>query len=67
VWFLFAFPLWPGMVSIFSCVFLAIWTPSFEKILFSVVAHFFIGSFILGEFSFLSSLHILVISTLSDV
>jgi hypothetical protein len=36
--------------------FLAIWTSSFEKILFSSVAHFFIGSVILGEFSSLSSL-----------
>jgi hypothetical protein len=40
---------------------------SFEKDLFSSVAHFFIGSLILGEFSFLSSLYILVISLLSDV
>jgi hypothetical protein len=31
----------------FMC-FLAIWTSSFEKILFSSVAHFFIGSLILG-------------------
>jgi hypothetical protein len=30
-------------------------------------AHFFIGSLVLGEFSFLSSLYILVISPLSDV
>jgi hypothetical protein len=55
-----------GMVSIFSC-FLAIWISSFEKVLFSSVAHFFIGSLILGDFSFLSSLYILVISPLSDV
>jgi hypothetical protein len=48
-------------------VFLAISVSSFEKILFSSLAHFFIGSFILGEFSFLSSLYILVISPLSDV
>jgi hypothetical protein len=32
--------------------------------LFSSVAHFFIGSLVLGEFSFLSSMHILVISPL---
>jgi hypothetical protein len=51
---------------LFIC-FLAIWISSFEKVLFSSVAHFFIGSLILGEFSFLSSLYILVISTLSDV
>jgi hypothetical protein len=44
--------------------FLAIWTSSFEKVLFSSVAHFFIGSLIFGEFSFLSSLYILVISPL---
>jgi hypothetical protein len=32
--------------------FLAIWTSSFEKATFSSFAHLFIGSFILGEFSF---------------
>jgi hypothetical protein len=46
---------------------LAILISSFEKVLFSSVAHFFIDSFILGEFSFLSSLYIQVISPLSDV
>jgi hypothetical protein len=35
----------------FMC-FLAIWTSSFEKVLFSSAAHFFIGSLTLGEFSF---------------
>jgi hypothetical protein len=49
----------------FMC-FLAIWTSFFEKVLFISVAHFFIGSLILGEFSFLSSLYILVISPLFD-
>jgi hypothetical protein len=49
----------------FMC-FLAI-SISFEKVLFSSVAHVFIGSLILGEFSFLSSLYILVMSPLSDV
>jgi hypothetical protein len=48
-------------------MFWTIWVSSFEKVLFSSVAHFFIGSLILGEFSFLSSLYILVISPLSDV
>jgi hypothetical protein len=37
-----------------------------EKVLFHSVAHFFIGLLILGEFSFLSSLYILIISPLSD-
>jgi hypothetical protein len=46
---------------------LAIWISSFEKVLFSSVAHFFIGSLIWEEFSFLSSLYILVISPLYDV
>jgi hypothetical protein len=47
--------------------FLAIWISSFEKVLFNSVAHFFIGSLIWGEFSFLNSLCVLVISPLSDV
>jgi hypothetical protein len=50
----------------FMC-FLVIWTASFKKVLFSLVAHFFIGSLIFGEFSFLSSPYILVISSFSDV
>jgi hypothetical protein len=45
----------------FMC-FLAIWISFFEKVLFSSVAHFLIGSLILGEFNFLSSLYILYIS-----
>jgi hypothetical protein len=51
----------------FFMLILAIWISSFEKVLFSSVAHFFIGSLILEEFSFLSSLYILVISPLSGV
>jgi hypothetical protein len=51
----------------FSCVFLATWTSSFEKVLFISVAHFHIGSLTFGRFSFLSSLYILIISPLSDV
>jgi hypothetical protein len=35
----------------FFMYFLAIWISSFEKVLFSSVAHFFIGSLILEEFS----------------
>jgi hypothetical protein len=35
-------------VEHFSMCFLAIWTSSFEKALFSSFAYFFIGSFILG-------------------
>jgi hypothetical protein len=38
-----------------------------SKVLFSSVAHFLIGSLVLVEFSFLTSLYILVISLLSDV
>jgi hypothetical protein len=38
-----------------------------RNIYFSSVVHFFIDSLILGEFSRLSSLYILVISPLSDV
>jgi hypothetical protein len=39
-----------------------------EKVLFCLVARFFIGSLIFwGEFSFLSSLYSLVISPLSNV
>jgi hypothetical protein len=37
-----------GMLSIFSCVFLAIWVSSLAKVLFSSVAYFFIGSLIFG-------------------
>jgi hypothetical protein len=39
----------------FMC-FLAIWTYSFEKALFSSFAHIFLGSLILWYFSFLSFL-----------
>jgi hypothetical protein len=42
-------------------------TPSFGKALFCLFVHFFVGSLILGEFSFLSSLYILNINLLSDV
>jgi hypothetical protein len=54
-------------VEHFFHVFLTVWTSSFEKVLFSSVAHFFIGSLIFGAFSFLSSLYILVISPFSDI
>jgi hypothetical protein len=50
----------------FFCVFFG-HLDSFEKVLFSSVARFFIGSLILGKFSFLSSLYILIISPLSNV
>jgi hypothetical protein len=50
----------------FMCFF-AISISSFQKVLLSSVAHFLIGSLILGEFSFLSSLYILVIRPLSEV
>jgi hypothetical protein len=67
VQFRFAFPLWLEMVSIFSCVF---WPLEFLLLRKFCLVHlpiFFIGSSILGEFSFLSSLYILVIRPLSDV
>jgi hypothetical protein len=51
----------------FSCVF---WPFEFLLLRNFCLVHlpiFFIGSLILGEFSFLSSLYILVISPLSDV
>jgi hypothetical protein len=38
-----------------------------KNVLFHSVAHLFFGSLIFGEFSFVSSLYILVISPLSDV
>jgi hypothetical protein len=44
--------------------FFAIQIYSLEKVLFSLVAHFFTGSLNLGDFSFLSFLYILVISYL---
>jgi hypothetical protein len=36
----------------FFMSFFAIWISSFEKVLFSSLAHFFIGSLIMGKFSF---------------
>jgi hypothetical protein len=47
------------MVSIFSYVFWP-FEFSFEEVLPSSVTHFFLGSLIFGEFSFLSSLYSLV-------
>jgi hypothetical protein len=45
----------------FSCVFWPFEFLLFEKLMFSSLAHFFIGSLVLGEFSFISSLYILVV------
>jgi hypothetical protein len=56
-----------GFGEHFFVSFLATLTSSFEKVLFSSVVHFFVDSLILGKFSFLSSLCILVICPLSDV
>jgi hypothetical protein len=50
----------------FMC-FLAIGISFFEKVLFSSLAHFFIGSLILGEFSFLSSLYFTLKGTIVGV
>jgi hypothetical protein len=47
--------------------FLTICISFFVKALFSSFAYFFTGSLNFGEFSFLSSMYILVISPLSDV
>jgi hypothetical protein len=47
----------------FMCV-LVIRSSSFEKVPFSSFAHFFIGSLSFGEFSFLSSLYVLIINPL---
>jgi hypothetical protein len=55
------------MLSISSCVFFANCTSFFEEAVFSSFVHFFIGLFIFGEFSFLSSLYILIINHLSDI
>jgi hypothetical protein len=49
------------MFSLATCI------SSFEKGQFSSVSHFFIGSLLWREISFLCSLYILVISPLSDV
>jgi hypothetical protein len=51
--------------NFFMC-FLAIWTSSLGKALFSSFAHFFFESLIFGEFGFLSSLYIMVINPLPD-
>jgi hypothetical protein len=48
----------------FLICFLAIWISSLEKVLFSSIAHFFIGSLGYGVFSFLSCLYILINSPL---
>jgi hypothetical protein len=47
--------------------FFVICISSFQNVLFISLVNFFICSLILGEFSFLSSLYIPVISPLSDV
>jgi hypothetical protein len=63
MWFWFAFLLWSRMSNMH---FLAICT-SFENCLFRSFAYLFIGLMILWEFSFLSSLYILVINLSSKI
>jgi hypothetical protein len=61
VWFLFALPLWPGMVNIFSYFFSHL--DFYENVLFNLVALFFIGSLIFGgSLVFFSSLYLVVFS-----
>jgi hypothetical protein len=60
--FRFAFPSWPGIHFFMFSGHLY-----FFFFFFSSVAYFFTGSLILWEFSFLSSLYILVINPLSAV
>jgi hypothetical protein len=47
--------------------FLASWTSSFEKAVFSSFGHFFISHLWFGCLVFLSSLYVLVINPFSDV
>jgi hypothetical protein len=53
------------MMNIFFMCFLATWTSSFEKVLFSSIAHFFSGSLIFGKFSLY--IYILITSSFSDI
>jgi hypothetical protein len=53
-------PLWPGLLSMSSCIYWFFCTSSFGKFLFSSFAYLITGSLILWEFTFLSVLCILV-------
>jgi hypothetical protein len=54
-------------VNCLHVLFLATRISSFEKAVFSSFSHFFIGLLIFWEFSFLSSLYIMVFSPLFDI
>jgi hypothetical protein len=67
MWFGFCTSFMARDVEHFFMCFLVIWTSFSESVLLSSFLHFFIRSLIFGEFSFFSTLYIMVIKVLSDV